>query len=49
MTPIPTGLRDEYRDLLRPYQRRTMENLLGSRYFKVRRSCCFQLLTLSLG
>ena len=34
MTPIPTGLRDEYKDLLRPYQRRSMENLLGSRYFK---------------
>ncbi len=34
MTPVPTALRDEYKDLLRPFQRRTMENLLGSRYFK---------------
>ena len=34
MTPVPTGLRDEYKDLLRPFQRRTMENFLGSRYFK---------------
>merc|ERR1712137_46963 len=34
MTPIPTALRDEYKDLLRPVQRRTMENFLGSRFFK---------------
>jgi SCY1-like protein 1 len=34
LTPMPSGLRDEYKDLLRPVQRRTMENLLGSRYFK---------------
>lgn len=43
MTPIPTGLRDEYKDLLRPYQRRTMENFLGSRYFKV--LFCFLVLS----
>ena len=34
MSPVPTGLRDEYKDLLRPYQRRSMENFLGSRFFK---------------
>lgn len=34
MTMIPTGLRDEYKDLLRPFQRRTMDNFKGSRYFK---------------